>query len=199
MGESLGMGDARALNPDFPNSTYAKKWEEFLRSPELRKVVETNTAKVVFFPHANILPYIKGGLFDVPNYIQLGSCEQASIQDYICSASVCITDYSSVAFDAAYLGTPCIYYQFDQEDFFGGSQVYAKGYFDYEQDGFGPVATTQDQALTALQDIIDNDFAPLPQYKQRIDETFIFRDGKCCERIYHAIKALDEPCATRNS
>lgn len=104
-----------------------------------------------------------------------------------------ITDYSSTAFEVAYLKKPCLYYQFDKEEFFSGTQIYAKGYFDYERDGFGPVAYTEDELLDALEGLAACGFEPQEPYRSRMEETFPFRDGKCCERVYEAIKSLDEP------
>ena len=45
-------------------------------------------------------------------------------------------DYSSIAFDFAYMKKPLIYYQFDQDKYY--TNHFAKGYFDCERDGFGP-------------------------------------------------------------
>lgn len=45
-----------------------------------------------------------------------------------------ITDYSSVAFDFAYMKKSLVYAQFDREAFFEG-QTYDEGYFNYETDG----------------------------------------------------------------
>lgn len=50
-----------------------------------------------------------------------------------------VTDYSSVAFDFAYMKKSLVYAQFDREAFFEG-QTYDEGYFNYETDGFGPYA-----------------------------------------------------------
>lgn len=52
-------------------------------------------------------------------------------------ADLLITDYSSTPMDFAYLRKPVIYAQFDKEKFFSGEHTYEKGYFDYENDGFG--------------------------------------------------------------
>ena len=102
-----------------------------------------------------------------------------------------ITDYSSVAFEMAYLCRPIIYYQFDREDFYRGDHVFQRGYFDYEQDGFGPAAVEQGEVLLALEAVLKNGGKPLEKYRRRMEETFAFHDGKCCERVYNAILDLD--------
>ena len=63
-----------------------------------------------------------------------------SYREVFAESEMIITDYSSVAFDFAYLEKPVIYTQFDSEEFFNGEHVYTKGYFDYEHDGFGEIA-----------------------------------------------------------
>ncbi len=190
MGPTIGKGNQRQLNPNFAETEYAQAWGSFLKSDQLREIAGKDNFEVVFFPHANILPYVNAGMFEVPDYITVGTSNERSIQEYFSTASLCITDYSSVAFDIAYLGTPCIYYQFDQDKAFKGEHIYAKGYFDYARDGFGPLVETEDDLHDAIMDIISNDFKPSSTYKARIDETFVHRDGRCCERIYDSIKAL---------
>lgn len=192
VGATLGGGNARSLSSLFAESAYRSSWEGFLWCDELRLLVDAGT-RVVFFPHANMLPYVEAGEFSIPPYIEIGSCEGRSIQDYFCDADLCITDYTSAVFDVAYLGKPVIYYQFDQEEFFGGTHILAKGYFDYERDGFGPVVTSQEDLVREMQRVAQNEYEPDEVYAQRMRDAFPFRDGKCCERIYEAIKRLDEP------
>ncbi len=192
LGARIKNSNERPLNPEFVNSDYKKAWESFLVSPRLKKIADDSGKTIAFFPHANILPYAEAGLFSIPDYVELGKLDGTnSIQDYFCDAAVLITDYSSVAFEVAYLDKPCLYYQFDFDDFFGGGHTSSKGYFDYVRDGFGPVVTAEDELLDALECIVQQGFRPTEEYKHRMDKTFIFRDGKCCERVYEAIKALD--------
>ncbi|WP_186305442.1 CDP-glycerol glycerophosphotransferase family protein, partial [Campylobacter coli] len=106
-----------------------------------------------------------------------------SLQELFCNSSLMITDYSSVAFEMAYLNKPVIYYQFDHEEFFS-SHTYQKGYFNYKKDGFGPVVKDEEKLFKELENLIRNDCKPFGIYKDNIDSTFAFKDGKCCERNY---------------
>ena len=194
LGAVTGKGNERFLSPEFESSKYRNAWLSFLASDRLKEICDAASAKVVFFPHANMLPYIDEEMFRVPEHIEIGRNDGThSIQDYFAEASVCITDYSSTSFECALLDKEVVYYQFDKEEFYSGGQFYARGYFDFEKDGFGPVAYDEDALLDELEALARRDFAIDPLYKKRIDETFIYRDGKCCERVYNAIKALDEP------
>lgn len=101
-----------------------------------------------------------------------------------------ITDYSSVAFEMGYLGKPVLYYQFDFKETFKGHLI--KGYFDYQQHGFGAVSEDLDALLSDLEAVLANGGNALPAYQKRIDETFAYRDDNNCQRVYEAILALDE-------
>lgn len=192
-GDTNGKGNIREIHPEFANSEYKIAWENFLNSERLKAISDKTGARIVFYPHANFAPYLENGFFTLPSYVEIASNAAGnSIQDLFGRAKVAITDYSSIAFDVAYLKKTCLYYQFDKEDFFSGMQVYAKGYFDDERDGFGPVAYTEADLLNELEALASCDFQPQEPYKSRIENTFPFRDGRCCERVYEAIKKLDD-------
>lgn len=190
----LAKGKPNGVNEDFAESQYAQAWSGFLSSARLRDLMEKYSFEVVFYPHANSQPYLDDGSFAIPSYIRTHHSNQANdMQRAFVEASAMITDYSSTAFEMAYIGRECLYYQFDEQEFFSGAQVYAKGYFDYRYDGFGPVVTTEDALLDALEELASNNFHPQQPYRERIETTFTYHDGRCCERVYEAIKALDAP------
>lgn len=192
-GEKVGIGNIRALNNDFGLSEYKQKWESFLNSSVLRSVALQTNVDIVFYPHTNTFPYIENGTFAIPDYVEIaGNQTGASIQQLFADAEVMITDYSSTAFETAYLGKECLYYQFDSDEFFSGMQAYSKGYFDYDSDGFGPVVDTEEALLKCLEDCAARNFVPEDEYAKRMSGFFAFRDGKCCERTYERIKELDE-------
>ncbi|MDI7658897.1 CDP-glycerol glycerophosphotransferase family protein [Cronobacter universalis] len=191
VGPVTGDGEARALNPLFMQTDFAKSWYSILHSPLLKKYTEQYAFKVAFFPHANIQPYLSH--FEVPDYIEVITHSQGSIQDVFNRASMMITDYSSVAFELAVQNKPVIYYQFDAKECFSGAHIYSKGYFDYRKHGFGPVVETEKELFKELNTLLKNDAVPSAKILKRISETFPFRDGNNCERTYQAIAALDAP------
>lgn len=183
-------GSATELSDDFLDSEYKKAWEEFLESNFVRELAESGV-RVVFFPHPNVFPYIEANWFRVPNWVEVGSADGSiSIQDYLAQASIFVTDYSSTLFDAAYLETPSVYYQFDRDEFFSGKHTSSVGYFDDERDGFGPIVLNQQELELAVREIVDNGYKPSEKYLQRMNETFPWRDGLCCQRAYEVIDAL---------
>ncbi|ENP7070902.1 CDP-glycerol glycerophosphotransferase family protein [Campylobacter coli] len=183
VGVALGSSK-RGLQSDFTQSEYFKKWNLLLNSNILQKLCEKYDYTVVFNPHRNIIPYLKD--FNIPSYVKIANHNE-SLQELFCNSSLMITDYSSVAFEMAYLNKPVLYYQFDQEDFFN-SHTYQKGYFDYRKNGFGPVVEKEENLLKELENLLQDNCRVFGVYKDNIDSTFAFKDGKCCERIYKVIK-----------
>ncbi|MDD0823413.1 CDP-glycerol glycerophosphotransferase family protein [Mannheimia sp. AT1] len=190
VGNVIAGGFQREKNKFFTETLYYKHWSEFLASPELEHLVKESGFKVTFAPHANIEPYLDE--FSIPDYINVWKAKDGKIQDLFRNAKFMITDYSSVAFEMAFLGKQVLYYQFDKELVFGGEHTYQKGYFSYEDHGFGPIVENLDDLLASLKDILEKAGEPVEPYKQRIENTFPFRDGNNCERVYQAIKALNE-------
>ncbi len=194
VGPVVGDGEERALNPLFMQTQFAQCWYNVLHSPLLQKFAEKYDFKVAFFPHANIQPYLSQ--FQVPDYIEIITHAQGSIQNLFKRASLMVTDYSSVAFEMAVQNKPVIYYQFDAKECFSGAHIYSKGYFDYRKHGFGPVVESEKELFKELNTLLKNNAVPSAKILKRISETFPFRDGFNCERTYQAIASLDKPLPT---
>ena len=110
--------------------------------------------------------------------------------DFFAQSRVLITDYSSMAFDAAYLRRPVLYFPFDEERFNRGAHVSLPGYFNAERDGFGPVSRTLGELLEQLRILADNDFALSTPYAERVEEAFDLNDGECSKRVVTAIEEM---------
>ncbi|EGS0690111.1 glycosyltransferase [Campylobacter coli] len=175
----------RKLNLDFKQTMYFKKYNSLINNNLLKKVCQEYGYTIVFNPHPNIMPYLKE--FNFPSYIKIANQDE-SLQVLFCNSSLMVTDYSSVAFEMAYLEKPVIYYQFDKEEFF--ISQWQKGYFDYKKDGFGPVVENEENLLKELESLLQNDCKPFGVYKDNIDSTFVFKDGRCCERIYAMLENM---------
>ena len=85
-----------------------------------------------------------------------------------------ITDYSSVAFNAALLKKPVIYAQFDYDEFYNsGKHTSAAGYFSFGEDAFGPVVKTVDEVVDEIEKAIRRSFCMEEEYQKRADD-FLF-------------------------
>lgn len=105
-------------------------------------------------------------------------------------SNLLVTDFSSTAFDFAYLRKPVLYYQADYDEFFAGTQIRQKGYFDYERDGFGEVEYDADSMAKRIIEYITNGCHLKKMYRERIESTFAFNDHNNCQRVINAILNL---------
>ena len=104
--------------------------------------------------------------------------------------SLVVTDYSLLSFDFAYLRRPVIYCRFDAEKLKPGEKKTDPSYFDYEEDGFGPVCGVPDEAAERIIECMDRDCALTDFYAERISRYFLFDDQNNCGRIYNRIASL---------
>ena len=93
-------------------------------------------------------------------------------------SALMITDYSSVAFDFAYLKKPVLYYQFNKD------YNYKKGYYDFESMGFGKVLDNQDKLINKIEEYINQDCIMEEKYIKRVDTFFKFNDKNNSKRVY---------------
>ncbi|MDR1426139.1 MAG: CDP-glycerol:glycerophosphate glycerophosphotransferase [Bifidobacteriaceae bacterium] len=185
VGRPTRPGERVALTDDFSESEFARNWLGLLRDRDFLARVEAAGKQVAFLPHQN-LSSIVGDLRLPPEVKVLGFAGQ-DVQRHFARAAVMVTDYSSMQFNAAFLGRPVVYFQFDRETYFSGPHPSRVGYFDYARDGFGPVAETLDQVKRAIVGILDE----VPAlYRERMDAAFPVRDGRNCERTVQAIEEL---------
>ncbi|MDO5147006.1 MAG: CDP-glycerol glycerophosphotransferase family protein [Eubacteriales bacterium] len=75
--------------------------------------------------------------------------KELSIEDLICCADICISDYSSLVFEYSLFEKPMIFYAYDYEDYCDWRGFY----YDYYELTPGPVVTTQDELLSTIQNI----------------------------------------------
>ncbi|MCG3858907.1 CDP-glycerol glycerophosphotransferase family protein [Psychrobacter sp. Ps2] len=174
---------------NFIETKYFNEWTNFLSSLETEALLEKYDYKIVFVMHEEIKDF--KCFFPNRSYIKYESLNDKGLQNMFATSKLMITDYSSVAFDMAFIQKLVIYYQFDRDRFFG--EHYRGGYFSYEEDGFGPVVTTEKMLLNSLESALKSDCVPAEPYRSRMLDTFPFRDGKNCERIYESIISLDNP------
>ncbi len=189
VGKLLAKGDDRGINKKFLYSKYVQYWKSLLHSQKLRTLCEKHGYQIIFFPHANIQPYLK--VFNIPSNIELLSHNSGSIQTLFQRASLLITDYSSVAFEMAVLEKETIYYQFDKEEIFRNIHTYEQGYFDYKKDGFGAVCYQENEVLEALENYFKRNGKIDMIYQNRMREFFAFHDMHNSKRTFEAIQNLD--------
>ena len=187
-GSSRGRTGERELNPEFYGSRFVTEWVGLASSARLRALCDHEGLDVVFMPHPNLEPYLDG--LDLPAHVRVATYAQADVQEMIASAALLITDYSSVAFDAAIARRPLAYFQFDREEFLGGGHIGRPGYFDYHTLGYGPVVGNVGEVVNFAESIAINEFAVPDEYAKRTKRAFGNQDTKSCVRVTRAIESL---------
>lgn len=173
----------------FGDSDYARAWLQVLRSPEIARSCREQGLTVALLPHPNM----EAALTDVelPDHVRRFSFDETDVRELFARAAVLVTDYSSTAFNAAYIERPVVYFQFDRDEMLGGQHVGRPGYFSYEDDGFGPVATTVPEAVDEIVATLHAGREPRSPWAERITEAFPHRDDQNRLRVFDAIKGLN--------
>jgi glycosyltransferase involved in cell wall biosynthesis len=181
----------REIDEAFWQSEYIRSWLALLRSPAVAGALAQRGWSLGFMPHPNLQSVLEQ--LDLPNHVQRLSFTGTDVQALYGRCALLVTDYSSVAFNAAYLDRPVVYFQFDREQMLGGAHVGRRGYFDYERDGYGPVTETLEAAEQAIVAAIEGGSRAAPEYLARIEAAFPVRDGGACARVVAAIEELSRP------
>jgi len=176
----------KRYDKSFLETNYFKFYNKLINNNKLIRAVESYGYKIKFMPHPNVINYID--FFHENKNIEFCNISTKYSEIFNNSALI-VTDYSSVAFDFAYLRKPVIYTQFDKEEFFD-KHICEHGYFDYEKDGFGEVEHDLDSTVNRIIEYIENDCKLKNEYRERIERFFAFNDHNNCKRVYEAIKSL---------
>lgn len=176
------------ITEDFRRSGYVSAYHGLLNSSRFLTLMKEYGYTPVFMPHPIVQPYISE--FSPPEDVTVYPYD-TSWRTLFAQSDLMITDYSSVAFDFAWLEKPIIYYQFDRADFFA-SHTYKEGYFDYEKDGFGEIAESPDELLDVLEKYLKNGCQICDKYKKRIKEFYSGVGDNCCKRIYEKVSEFEK-------
>ena len=131
---------------------------------------------IVFKLHPLMTQYINS--FDKDDYVIFD--DYTKYHDILCDSALMVTDYSSVAFDFAYLKKPVIYYQYG-----GGYHFDVETcYFDDEKDGFGKIIKEEEELVDKIIEYLDNNCEMEDFYKERVDKFYTYTDKNNSKRVY---------------
>ncbi len=173
----------------FEKSSYREFYHDLLNDSRLIAAAEKYGYKLCYMPHPNSQSAME--YFEPDSRIEILDLG-TTYRRVFAESDMVITDYSSVAFDAAYLEKPVIYAQFDADEFFAGEHVYTKGYFDYERDGFGEVTYTLESTVDTIIEYMKNGCKLKDKYAERIHKFYAYHDKNNCERVYKKILQLTD-------
>ena len=165
---------------DFHDSHYYKYYHELLNDNNLSEVCNRYGYRLIFMPHPIVQPYIME--FNPGDHVLLFDYNTTDWRELFKKSDLMITDYSSVAFDFAYMRKPIIYYQFDKKEFYD-KHSYSQGYFDYKKMGFGEVVTNYNDLLKSITTCLSSKCTLKRKYKDRINKFFEYTDANNCYRL----------------
>ena len=171
-------------------SDYVTKWNAVLRDARLLDALKRSGKTLVFYPHYEVQKKYLHLFSSSDPSVVIADFDHYDVQQLLKESQLLVTDYSSVFFDFAYMKKPCVYYQFDEEQFFAGH--YRRGYFDYRDMGFGEVLTEHDALVDAIIGYLESGCQMKEEYAQRIEGFFPLHDTRNCERIFKEIQKLKD-------
>ena len=167
----------------FLKSEYFDRYNSLINNQELIDLLEQYNLELIFYPHYEMQVYVD--LFKTQSEkVVIARKDEYDVQQLLKESKILITDYSSVAFDFAYMRKPVIYYQFDNDIYYKGH--YQKGYFDYEEHGFGPVVYECKNIVQELNNLLNKQNQE-NNYNDRYEQFFPLYDKDNCERIYNYV------------
>lgn len=172
---------------DFKKTKYFQAYQSLLENKKLLEKLAEKNLTVVFYPHKNMQKFVSE-FSNVSKRVIIADWHTYEVQNLLMESALLITDYSSVAFDFAYMSKPVLYYQFDVEKV--RERHYQEGYFSYERDGFGEVCMDEESLVNHICHYVDTGFSVKAAYQKRIDDFFTFKDARNCERNFEAIREL---------
>lgn len=187
LGPVVKGSNERQKNDAFMTSDYAQAFTALLNSDRLRDIAARTGKTITFMPHPNMRPYLDD--FTVPTHVEVLDFGAVNVQDVLAETVMYITDYTSVAFDAALLEIPMVYFQFDAASFFDGTHVGRRGYFRHDRDGYGPVVSEIAEVEDEVDAVAERAFQMADIYLQRSRASFPARDGRNRERVVAAMIA----------
>ena len=161
-------------------SEYFLRFNSLINNERFINIAKSLGYKIIFKPHPNTFEFIE--LFDTNDYVIID--ENSKYQDLFNNSSLLITDYSSLAFDFAYIKKPIIYYQYGDDYHFGNN------FFVYESMGFGEVIRDEDELIDTIKEYLNNDCEIKDMYLKRSNSFYKFNDKNNCKRVYDSIKKI---------
>jgi glycosyltransferase involved in cell wall biosynthesis len=168
--------------PGALDSDFVRQWTAVLASPVLAEECRRRGLTLTLLAHPNLESLVDQ--LDLPadvHVLRYGADTPA----LIARAAAFVTDYSSTAFDAAYLDRPVVYFQFDADVALTGGHLGRRGRFDHARDGFGPVTATVEETVAAVCTVLEEGLAT--SFADRIETAFPERDGRCADRVIEAV------------
>ena len=179
----------KMTDAEVAESEYVSAWNRALCDERIIDALEKSQNELIFYPHYVMQKHIDN-FSSTSDRVKIAKFKDYDVQQLLIESKLLVTDFSSVFFDFGYMKKPTVYYQFDRKRYINEHYDYTKGYFDYDEMGFGEVALDHEALVLAICNSIENGFRVEEKYAKRLEKFFPVCDTKNCERIYDNILRL---------
>jgi len=169
-------------NEFFKQSEYYRIYNRLINDSRLIQCAKKTGYRIIYLLHPAASAQIED--FDKNEYVELiPAASDMNYEKILTESSLMVTDYSGVQFDFAYMRKPVLYYHpRELPPHYEESQAYV-----YETMAFGPLIDRHEELVDTLCRYMKNHCVMRPEYAERADKFFNFRDNDNCERIYKAV------------
>lgn len=167
----------------FRQTSFYRSYQGLLDSPELHRWLDENDAELAFLGHVRIAG--QSGIFHTRHpRVRLVEFGAEPVNVLLMKAALLVTDYSSVAWDFAYMGKQVHFFRFDLPKYLA---VHGS-YVDLEKPDFGVVHKDLGQLITTLRstDLIE-DPDTVEARRAAMSRAFAYSDKNNSERVYQTI------------
>lgn len=185
-GPSLPRKQGRPYREDYKTSELYDFYQDLLNNKKLLNYLKKENIKVKFCLH----PLVKKQIIDYQSNEFITYEIECDYGKLIKEASLLVTDYSSLAFDFAYLRKPVIYTQFDSNSYYKDHIYFGSTYFDFSRDGFGDITKDVNATVDKIIEILNNECKMEKKYVKRVDKFFKYNDKNNCKRVYSELMKL---------
>lgn len=169
-------------NEYFKNSEYYRIYNALINDPALIECARKAGYRIIYLLHPAASAQIDD--FDRNDYVEIiPAAGDMNYEKILTESSLMVTDYSGVQFDFAYMRKPLLYYHPKSlPPHYDESKAYV-----YETMAFGPIIDNHEELVEALCAYMKAKCVMKPEYVERADRFFAYKDHNNCERIYRAI------------
>lgn len=169
-------------NEYFKSSEYYRIYNTLINDPVLIECAKKSGYRIIYLLHPAASAQIDD--FDRNDYVEIiPAASDMNYEKILTESSLMVTDYSGVQFDFAYMRKPLLYYHPKSlPPHYDESKAYV-----YETMAFGPIIDNHEELVKALCSYMKAKCVMEPEYVERADRFFAYKDYNNCERIYRAI------------
>lgn len=169
----------------FINSSFYKYYGGLLKNSRLHDLIRKQNLVIEFYPHIELQKNKQClKLFEnLHENIRVVTTSTKTVKSLLEESTLMITDYSSVAFDFAYMDKPVLFFQFDLIEYL----LNRGAYIDMEKDLIGPVYYTVENLINGIEEYILNDYEYDDSYREKLNKHILYKDELNSKRIYEEI------------